>query len=192
MKKLLTLFAIVLWASVVGAKVPPAISNAVSRVKGAPALEIKCTLNGRQAGATLSGNMFILDLGNAQVYYDGKTQWSYLPDEKEVTVFDPSEAELAESNPLQILAHLGSDYSGLAVTGKPDTYRLTALNPKNQINEVTVVINPHDGWPTQMTLIAGNRRIQLANFRFTILKTKKPAEAFRFKAPKGTTVNDLR
>ncbi len=192
MKKILTLFAIILWAAVAGAKVPAAISNAVSRVKAAPALEIGCTLNGSQAGATFSGNMFILDLGSAKVYYDGKTQWSYLPDDKEVTIFDPTPAELAESNPLQILSHLDSDYSGQAVKGKADTYRLTALNPKNQINEVTVVINPKTGWPTQMTLIAGNQRIELANFRFTTLKTKKPAEAFKFKAPKGTTVNDLR
>lgn len=192
MKKLLAILTLILCTGVAGAKVPSAVSRAVARLKASPAVEVECQLNGNRVSATLCDRMFRFDLGQAVVYFDGKTQWSYSPDDKEVTVFTPTAAELAESNPLLILSRLDSDYSGHAVKGSPDTYRLTALSPKNQVNEVTVSINPKTGWPTRMTLIAGGQRAELWNFNFTPLKTKKPVEAFRFKAPKGTTVNDLR
>ncbi|MBD5188587.1 MAG: hypothetical protein HDS96_05680 [Bacteroidales bacterium] len=175
-----------------GAKVPAAVDRAVGQIKAAPAIDVECTINGHAASATLCGDMFAFDFGQARVFYDGQTQWSYSPADKEVTVFTPTAAELAESNPLRILSRLASDYSGAAVNGRPNTVRLSALNPKNQINEVTVTFNPQTGWPTEMTIISGGSRAELRNFRFAPSKTKKPVEAFRFQAPKGTTINDLR
>lgn len=193
MKKLFSIILLNLIAVLaVEAKVPSQVTRAVNQAKAAPALNVELTVNGQACSATLCGQMFIYRFPMASVFFDGKTQWSYSPGDKEVTIFNPTAEELAESNPLQILARLDSDYSGQAVKGSPDTYRLTALNPKNQVNEVTVKLNPKTGWPTQMTLIAGGQRAELRNFKFTTLKTKKPVEAFRFKAPKGTTVNDLR
>lgn len=192
MKKLLSILLMAVTAFAAGAKVPAQVTRAVKQVKGAPALNVECTINGHAASATLCGDMFAYDLGMARVYYDGKTQWSYSPADKEVTVFTPTASELAESNPLQILSRLASDYSGAAVAGRPNTVRLTALNPRNQVNEVTVTFNPSTGWPTEMTIIAGGQRAELRNFRFSPSKTKKPVEAFRFQAPKGTNINDLR
>lgn len=193
MKKLLSILLLSLMASfAVDAKVPPQVTRAVSQVKAAPALNIEFTANGQAGSATLCGQMFTYQFPMAGVYYDGKTQWSYSPADKEVIVFNPTDAELAESNPLQILSRLGSDYSGVALPDRPNTIRLSALNPNNPLTEATVVFNPSTGWPTEITIICGNQRARLENFRFNVLKTKKPAEAFRFKAPKGVTVNDLR
>lgn len=193
MKKLFSIILLSLIAAIaVEAKVPSQVTRAVSQAKAAPALNVEFTVNGQAASATLCGQMFTYQFPMVSVYFDGKTQWSYSPGDKEVIIFNPTAAELTESNPLQILSRLDKDYSGQSVKGSPNTYRLSALSPKNQVNEVTVKLNPKTGWPTQMTLIAGGQRIELRNFKFTPLKTKKPVEAFKFKAPKGTTVNDLR
>ncbi len=193
MKKLLTTLLLILGATLgAAAAVPAQVQRAVARAKAAATLNVECTINGSPASATISGNCFSFNLGQAQVYFDGTTQWSYSPADKEVTIFNPTAAELAESNPLQILLRLDSDFTGAAVAGKANTVRLTPVDPKNQITEATVVFDPATGWPTEMTIIAGGRRALLKNFRFNPSKTKKPAEAFKFKTPKGTTINDLR
>lgn len=174
------------------AKVPPQVTRAVSQVKAAPALTVDFTVDGQTGSATLCGQMFTYRFPMASVFYDGKTQWSYSPADKEVIIFNPTAAELAESNPLQILSRLASDYSGVALTDRPNTVRLSALNPNNPLTEATVVFNPSTGWPTEITIICGNQRAQLENIRFTPSKTAMAPETFKFKAPKGTTINDLR
>ncbi|MDE6513793.1 MAG: hypothetical protein K2L05_06380 [Muribaculaceae bacterium] len=194
MKRLLSIILLLSLAAAlaVNAKVPPQVTRAVSRVKAAPALNVEFTVNGQAGSATLCGQMFTYQFPMASVFYDGKTQWSYSPADKEVTIFNPTAAELAESNPLQILSRLASDYSGTALPDRPNTVRLSALNPKNPVTEATVVFNPSTGWPTEITIICGNQRTHLENIRFTPSKTTKAPETFKFKAPKGTTINDLR
>ena len=194
MRKLLTSLLLTLLAAATAATaaVPESVTRAVRRVDEAATLDVACTINGRAASMTLSGNCFYIDLGGACIYFDGKTQWSYAPADKEVTVFEPTAEELAETNPLQILHSLASDYKGANVKGKANTVRLTPLNPRSRVAEVTVTFDPATGWPASMTLITDSGRADFANLRFTPSKTKKPAGAFKFQPPAGTTVNDLR
>lgn len=174
------------------AAVPASVSRAVKQVDEAGTLEVACTVNGRAASMTLSGNCFHLDLGNAHVYFDGKTQWSYSPADKEVTIIEPTADELAETNPLHILHSLDKEFSGAPVKGKPNTVRLTPVSPRSQIAEATVTFDPSTGWPTEMSLITGSGRAEFRNLRFTPSKSPRPAGSFRFQAPAGTTVSDLR
>lgn len=193
MKRLLSILLLCLMATpAIDAKVPPQVTRAVRQVKAAPALDVEFTVNGQPGSATLCGQMFTYRFPMASVFYDGKTQWSYSPADKEVIIFNPGAAELAESNPLQILSRLESDYSGATLPDRPNTVRLSALNPKNPVAEATVVFNPSTGWPSEITIICGNQRAQLENIRFTPSKTAKAPETFKFKAPKGTIINDLR
>lgn len=174
------------------AAVPASVSRAVGQINAAPALQVECRINGQPATLTLSGDCFIIDLGDAKVYYDGKTQWSYSAADREVTVFEPTASELAESNPLHILSRLGADYNGAHVKGKPNTVRLTPVNKQTDIAEATVTFDPASGWPTALTLITGSGRVDIADVKITPSKTKKDASAFKFKAPAGTSVSDLR
>lgn len=190
MRKLLLL--IILLPLLGSGAVPASVTRAVKQAREAAALEVECTLNGRKATLATSGNCFRFDLGNAQVWYDGATQWSYSPETKEVTILTPTAAELAESNPLTILQTLGSDFDGEAVRGLANTVRLTPRDSRNPIAEANVTFNPSTGWPTDMTLIMGPQRLEFRNLRFSPSKTKFPREAFQFKTPKGTQVTDLR
>jgi len=174
------------------AAVPASVSRAVQQANDAATLDVACTINGRAASMTLSGECFYIDFGSAKVYFDGKTQWSYSPDDKEVTVMEPTADELAETNPLSVIRTLTKEFNGEAVKGRPNTVRLTPVSPRSQIAEATVVFSPSTGWPTEMTLITGSGRADFKNLRFTPSKTKKPAGAFQFQAPAGTTVTDLR
>ena len=53
---------------------------------------------------TLKGNKFILDMDAMKVWFDGKTQWSFVHQNKEVSITEPSEKELVETNPMAILS----------------------------------------------------------------------------------------
>lgn len=53
---------------------------------------------------TLKGSKFMLESDEMKVWFDGKTQWSYLPKNNEVTITNPTEKELAETNPMVILS----------------------------------------------------------------------------------------
>jgi outer membrane lipoprotein-sorting protein len=51
---------------------------------------------------TLKGDKFVLDMTVMKAYFDGKTQWSYFTHNNEVSITEPSEKELSETNPRQI------------------------------------------------------------------------------------------
>lgn len=191
MKKLIILLAALLPLAV-GAAVPASVSRAADRVRSATTLDVECTLNGRAASMTLSGNCFCFNLGDVMVYYNGTTQWSYSRADSEVTILNPTAEELAESNPLGLLRNLERDFNGSTVNGRANTVRLTPRDPRSPIGEVTVTFDPASGWPTHMTVIIGGNRAEISNLRFTPSKTKKPAEAFTFSPPKGVTITDLR
>lgn len=193
MRKLMLFMSALLVAfTAATAAVPEAVTRAVKQANGAATLEVACTVNGRAATMILSGNCFYIDLGNSQVYFDGKTQWSYLPTEKEVTIFEPTAEEVAETNPMQVLHRLADDYKGERLKGRHNTVRLVPVSPRSQIAEVTVTFDPASGWPTAMTLITAGGRAEFANLRFTPSKTKRAPGAFQFQPPAGITVNDLR
>lgn len=52
---------------------------------------------------TMKNSKFSLILDDIHVFFDGKTQWTYVAANNEVTITEPSESELAEINPIFIL-----------------------------------------------------------------------------------------
>lgn len=190
--RLKTLFLAALLPLIGLAAVPASVSRAVRQANEAPALEVTCLINDAPASLTLSGDCFIMDLGEARVYFDGKTQWAYNVPDSEVTVIEPTDEELAETNPLHILRRLEKEYTGAPVKGKPNTVRLTPLSAQSEIAEVTVTFSPSTGWPTSMTIITSGGRADLSGMKFTASQTKSAPSAFKFQVPRGVTVTDLR
>lgn len=53
---------------------------------------------------TIKGNKFVLEMDAMKVFFDGKTQWAFVPQNNEVSITEPTEKELAETNPMAILS----------------------------------------------------------------------------------------
>ena len=51
----------------------------------------------------MKGEKFTFSSNEIQVYFDGKTQWAYMPEINEVSITNPTEKELAQTNPLALL-----------------------------------------------------------------------------------------
>ena len=53
---------------------------------------------------TLKGTKFVLEMDAMKAYFDGKTQWAYIAQNNEVSITQPSEKELSQTNPMAILS----------------------------------------------------------------------------------------
>jgi outer membrane lipoprotein-sorting protein len=52
----------------------------------------------------LKANKFTIEMDETKAWFDGKTQWAYLKSDNEVTITEPTVDELAQINPMAILA----------------------------------------------------------------------------------------
>ena len=94
-------------------KAAQAIQNA-----GGSKVEFSLTINNAQTNQKqtmngtllLKGDKFKLSIADTETYYDGKSQWLYMPDFEEVTISTPTAEELSELNPTAILSSYKQGY----------------------------------------------------------------------------------
>lgn len=174
------------------AAVPASVSRAVAQAKQSQQLQVSCTINGHPGSITLAGNCFSMDLGPDKILYDGETQWTYSAADNEVTIFNPTPEELALVNPLQLLGRLEADFSGTPVVGAPNSVTLSRINPNNDIKEIIAIFNPATGWPSEMIITGESGEAVVTDINITPLTKKLTRKNFKFSAPSGATITDLR
>ena len=190
MKHLLSLI-LALMAFGLQAAVPAQVTAVSAKVKSSPTLRVSCTLNGQAASLVMDqAGLFAMKMAADQASYDGKTQWTYVAKDKEVTLTNPTAQELAETNPLQILGKLDKLFQGTKL--KDGRVRLTPLQKGSEIAEVTVKFDSKTGWPTDIRIVGANGSIDMKTLKFTVEKKRLPQSSYQFKAPKGTKVIDFR
>lgn len=107
---------------------------------GSPQGETKGTIR-------LMGERFRLDTPGVVTWFDGKTQWSYLPANEEVNVANPTREELQSINPLSFLSLYKQGYA--CRMGATETYAgkpvhevcLTAEDFERPISNLTLYID---------------------------------------------------
>jgi outer membrane lipoprotein-sorting protein len=150
MKKLFhIIFLLTLSLAVSGQNDPKALSildNFSSTVAAAPSVSMKFimvtndqlekssdTINGM---FLLSGDRYKLELQKNIIWFDGRDSWSYLPNEKEVTITRPDKNDNSfESRPSSIFTIYKTGYKSRLVEEKKDLY-LIDLYPEEIKNEL--------------------------------------------------------
>ena len=146
---------------------------------------------------TLKGNKFFLEMDAMKSWFDGKTQWSYVPQNNEVSVTEPSEKELSETNPMAILSGFKSKcLIRFSTKVKSEQNYCIEMTPKikNDVSKIEVQVNKLSGnlFSIRLTNKNGSTSLlTLSNFQKGINVTDN---IFIFNASKykGATVNDLR
>ena len=136
------------------------------------------TTNGTIA---IKGNKFHATTPQAIVWFDGKTQWTYMKNNDEVNVTTPTETQLQSINPYNFinLYKKGYNYT-LNKSGKDYIVHLTAASKDKKIRELFITVNKTSYNPTQVKL--------LQNSKWTIFdisdvkKQNIPDSEFRFNA----------
>ena len=126
----------------------------------------------------IKGKRFHATTPQAIVWFDGKTQWTYMKKNDEVNVSNPSQSELQSINPYNFIYMYKNGYAA-TMTKKSNSYEvhLTAKG-KKQIPEMYIVVSQKNYVPSQIRMkqSKGWTTINITNFK----QAKLSDGAFRF------------
>lgn len=116
----------------------------------------------------VKGRKFHVTTPQAVVWFDGKTQWTYLKQNDEVNVATPTEAELQAINPYNFIYLYKQGYT-YTMTKKGSNYdvHLTAKDKKRSVQEMYIIISQKSYIPSQirMKTAQGWNTIEVSNFK---------------------------
>lgn len=150
---------------------------------------IKLTFKGTQEGVLwLDGERFYLNSNGVESWFDGKTQWSYVEQNQEVTISEPNQEELQAINPFTLLNAAHTQFTSL-YGGKVKEYGVQGLKltltpkSKGDIRLISLIVNKQYE-PLLLVITLENGEEQ--NFRITsyISDQNLPQSAFQFPTAK--------
>ena len=129
----------------------------------------------------VKGRKFHATTPQAIIWFDGKTQWTYMKNNDEVNVTTPTESQLQAINPYNFINLYKNGYAAtLNKSGKDYIVHLTASSKDKKIKEMFITINKSNYHPTQVKLLQGTK---WTVFDITDLKKQNIADSlFRFNA----------
>ena len=139
---------------------------------------------------TMQGKQFALSMFNIEAAYDGQTMYMYSPETDELTLTNPSEQELIQTNPF-LFAKTMVDFCD--VTERTEgTLSIVTLTPKDQsagINRFVLKLRTADLMPLQLEIKEGKKTSTL-KLQNPVFVTEK--QNFVLTPGKDTFVNDMR
>ena len=115
----------------------------------------------------------------ATIWFDGKTQWTYMKKNDEVNVAHPDDSQLQAINPYNFIYMYKKGYSS-TMTKKGGSYEvhLKADSKKSGIQEMYIVVNQKTSVPSQVRMKQqkGWTTIDISNFK----QAKLSDSTFRF------------
>lgn len=116
----------------------------------------------------VKGKKFHATTPDAIVWYDGKTQWTYMKKSEEVNIAAPNEAQQAVINPYRFIYLYKEGYtSKLSRKGQNYVVHLKAKDKKKSIQEMFLVISQKTYIPSQVSMRqkSGWSTIDLQDFK---------------------------
>ena len=98
---------------------------------------------GRTSGTiSVKGTKFVASTPQMTIWFNGKTQWSYMRSTNEVNISTPTEAQRFSMNPYTLLTMYRQGYS-LSMTDKGNAYvvHMKALDARRSVSEVYVTVS---------------------------------------------------
>ena len=109
------------------------------------------TTNGEIA---VKGNKFHATTPDATIWFDGKTQWTYMKGSDEVNVSNPSEAELQAINPYNFINIYKKGFKLSAKTvGNSYEVHLKPTNKSRKIQEMYIIVDKNTYHPTHVKML---------------------------------------
>lgn len=162
------------------------LDNAAKTISNKQGISAKFKISGPNFSPTdgniyVKGQKFQATTEVATIWFDGKTQWTYMKGNNEVNVSNPSESELQAINPYNFINiyRNGFNYT-MSTKGNSYEVHLTATNKKRNLQEMYITINKKDYVPTQVKMKQKNgwTTINISNLKAAKLNDSM----FRFNA----------
>lgn len=176
------------------------LGNTVGQLSSAKSVKANYTLSsaGESASGTLTfaGSRFVMLSPSVKTWYDGTTQWTYLVDNEEVNITEPTAAEIQQVNPFEILTNYRANYTARSLKAASGTKKieLKAKNPHNDISSAIVTISTANSMPREITVTMRNGRKATISISSVVKGGELPVNTFRFPAAQypGAEIIDLR
>lgn len=175
------------------------VDRAVKQYEAAASISADMTISAAassfKARITMSRNRFIFDSDEMKIWFDGKTQWTYIPQQKEIDISEPTSDELARINPFTIISTLRHkfSYSLISAGARGNVVKFTSSDSDNSTSLI-VTFNATSGWPAAIVMKSADGtdvKIQISG-----ITTGKSLSESKFrmntKAYKGVEIVDLR
>lgn len=131
----------------------------------------------------LKGEKFVLETNEMKTWYDGKYQWSLIFEMEEVNVSEPTEEELQEINPYQLLKLYKKGYSyslsGNVKNGAIEVL-LKAQDKSRNYQQIKVWINQTSYEPNLLEVMTKDNRIAKIQIKEFSKGIKLSDALFRF------------
>lgn len=152
----------------------PTKSVSANAVQARKVLDKTAAVIGRKGGASASfkissakigstsgtiaikGNKFHARTPQAIVWFNGKTQWSYMKSTDEVNISTPTEAQQMAMNPYKFINMYKSGYSlSMKASGNNYNVRMVAQNKARSVQEMIITVNKKTFSPSQVKMREG-------------------------------------
>ncbi len=136
-------------------KVLDKTASIVGKKSGAQA---KFTITSKKIGQTtgtiaIKGNKFNATTPQATVWFDGKTQWTYMKSTDEVNITTPTKAQQTQMNPLTFINMYKKGYNlSMKTDGGNYEIRMQAESKSNSVQEMYIVVNQTSYIPNQIRM----------------------------------------
>lgn len=199
MKKLLLMFMAVTFClgswSQNARQILDKTAKVIGNKSGASAnFQVSSTKLGSTSGTiAIKGNKFNARTPQAIVWYNGKTQWTYLKKTNEVNVSNPTQAQQMSMNPYTFINIYKTGYN-MDVKNNGGNYvvHLNAQNQKRSVAELYITINKQTYVPSKVRMRQGKNwsTINISNFQAKNI----PNASFAFNAKEfpSAEIVDLR
>lgn len=173
------------------------LDKAAAVVSNKSGVKASFTVKSGQYGSTsgtiaVKGKKFTAATPMATTWFDGKTQWTYMKNNNEVNVSNPTEAELQSLNPYNFINMYRSGFKYTMTTQSNQyTVHLTATK-KRQVSQMYIVVDKSTYRPTKVSMLQGKKWTTITISKFS--KANLSDATFRFNAkdyPKAEII-DLR
>ncbi len=116
----------------------------------------------------IKGNKFRATTPDAIVWYDGKTEWTYIKKNKEVNVSTPTEAQQQAMNPYKFITIYKNGFNlSMTSTASDHNIHLVAQNQSRTIKEMYIIVDKRTNLPKQVKMRQQNgwSTINISNFK---------------------------
>lgn len=146
-------------------------ANVIGRKGGASAhFSMSSAKYGSTSGTiAIKGNKFHATTPQATVWFNGKTQWSYMKKTHEVNISNPTQAQQMSMNPYTFINIYKTGYktSITSKSGSDYVVRLYANNQKRTVQEMYITISKNSYIPSKVRMRQGKTwsTITISNFK---------------------------
>ena len=139
------------------------LDKAAATVSNPNGVQANFEMHSKQFGDTsgsisIKGKKFHASTPQAIIWFDGKTQWTYMKQNDEVNVSNPSESELQAINPYNFINiyKKGFKLSSKKVNNSYEVH-LKATDKKRKIQEMYIIVDQNSYRPTHVKMLQNGK-----------------------------------